>query len=88
MGIGGGSIVTVRDNTGSLRLIFLSPPPTCNTDLLPGHVRVYNFRETVPRRFKVDLLSDCPSTFTLSTGDVLLTLQRALADLIKCDCWK
>ncbi|XP_003965539.2 glutathione hydrolase 5 proenzyme [Takifugu rubripes] len=48
MGIGGGSIVTVRDIT--------------------GHIKVYNFRETVPRRFKVDLLSDCPSTFTLSTG--------------------
>ncbi|CAF99263.1 unnamed protein product [Tetraodon nigroviridis] len=48
MGLGGGSIVTVRNKS--------------------GHVRVFNFRETVPQRFKVDLLSDCPSTFMLSTG--------------------
>ncbi|XP_070845848.1 glutathione hydrolase 5 proenzyme [Chaetodon trifascialis] len=48
MGIGGGSIVTIRNKT--------------------GHVKVYNFRETVPRAFKPDLLSDCPTTMTMSPG--------------------
>ncbi|XP_070706417.1 glutathione hydrolase 5 proenzyme [Pempheris klunzingeri] len=48
MGIGGGSILTVRNKT--------------------GHVKVYNFRETVPQSFKTDLLKDCPTTFALSTG--------------------
>ncbi|XP_008291967.1 gamma-glutamyltransferase 5-like [Stegastes partitus] len=48
MGIGGGSIVTIRNKTGS--------------------VKVYNFRETVPRSFKPNLLGDCPSTFRFSKG--------------------
>ncbi|XP_023145972.2 glutathione hydrolase 5 proenzyme-like [Amphiprion ocellaris] len=48
MGIGGGSIVTIRNRTGS--------------------VKVYNFRETVPRSFKSNLINDCPSTFRISTG--------------------
>ncbi|XP_029024802.1 glutathione hydrolase 5 proenzyme isoform X2 [Betta splendens] len=48
MGIGGGSIVTVRNRT--------------------GNVKVYNFRETVPRAFKADLLQDCPASFRLSPG--------------------
>ncbi|KAG7511578.1 glutathione hydrolase 5 proenzyme-like [Solea senegalensis] len=39
MGIGGGSIVTIRNKTGG--------------------VQVYNFRETVPRSFKPNLLNDC-----------------------------
>lgn len=48
MGIGGGSILTVRNKT--------------------GHVKVYNFRETVPKFFKANLLNDCPITFKMSTG--------------------
>lgn len=48
MGIGGGSIVTVRNKTGG--------------------VQVFNFRETVPKSFKPNLLNDCPNTFGLSTG--------------------
>uniref|UniRef100_A0A8C6T0B3 Gamma-glutamyltransferase 5 n=1 Tax=Neogobius melanostomus TaxID=47308 RepID=A0A8C6T0B3_9GOBI len=48
MGIGGGSIVTIRDRTGK--------------------VRVYNFRETVPRSYKTNLLEDCPKTFSMSSG--------------------
>lgn len=49
-----------------LTVSFLS---SRNADLFPGHVKVYNFRETVPRRFKLNLLNDCPSTFRMSTGD-------------------
>ncbi|XP_073333893.1 glutathione hydrolase 5 proenzyme [Pagrus major] len=48
MGIGGGSIFTIRNKT--------------------GNVKVYNFRETVPKSFKTNLLNDCPNTFRLSTG--------------------
>ncbi|XP_018526844.1 glutathione hydrolase 5 proenzyme [Lates calcarifer] len=48
MGIGGGSIFTIRDKTGK--------------------VKVYNFRETVPQSFKPNLLKDCPTNFTFSTG--------------------
>lgn len=48
MGIGGGSIFTIRDKTGK--------------------VRVYNFRETVPKTFKKNLLDDCPKSFGLSSG--------------------
>lgn len=48
MGIGGGSIVTIRDRSGK--------------------VRVYNFRETVPRSYKSSLLEDCPKTFSMSSG--------------------
>lgn len=48
MGIGGGSILTVRNKT--------------------GHVKIYNFRETVPLTSKLNLLRDCPTTFTFSTG--------------------
>ncbi|XP_076614899.1 glutathione hydrolase 5 proenzyme [Chaetodon auriga] len=33
-----------------------------------GHVKVYNFRETVPQTSKTDLLLDCPTTMTMSTG--------------------
>nr|XP_020481955.1 glutathione hydrolase 5 proenzyme-like [Labrus bergylta] len=48
MGIGGGSIFTIRDKTGK--------------------VKVYNFRETVPKSFDRNLLDDCPTTFRLTTG--------------------
>lgn len=48
MGIGGGSIITIRDQAGK--------------------VKVYNFRETVPKSFKTHLLRDCPTSFRLSTG--------------------
>nr|XP_019937343.1 PREDICTED: gamma-glutamyltransferase 5-like [Paralichthys olivaceus] len=48
MGIGGGSIFTIRNKTGS--------------------VKVYNFRETVPKSFQPNLLNDCPTTFGLSLG--------------------
>ncbi|XP_077594145.1 glutathione hydrolase 5 proenzyme [Stigmatopora nigra] len=43
MGLGGGSVVTVRNKTGK--------------------VTVYNFRETVPRKFKSNLLDDCADSF-------------------------
>ncbi|KAK2888328.1 glutathione hydrolase 5 proenzyme [Channa argus] len=48
MGIGGGSIITIKNAT--------------------GEVRVYNFRETVPKMFKLDLLKDCPTSFSLCKG--------------------
>ncbi|KAF6716544.1 Gamma-glutamyltransferase 5 [Oryzias melastigma] len=48
MGIGGGSILSIRSKT--------------------GNVTVYNFRETVPKSFKSDLLSDCPKEKKLTTG--------------------
>ncbi|XP_070780870.1 glutathione hydrolase 5 proenzyme [Enoplosus armatus] len=48
MGIGGGSIITIRNKT--------------------GNVKVYNFRETVPQSFKTNLLNDCPTTFSLTSG--------------------
>ncbi|KAG7223987.1 hypothetical protein INR49_015244 [Caranx melampygus] len=48
MGIGGGSIFTIMDKSGS--------------------VKVFNFRETVPKTFKTNLLNDCPSMFTFSLG--------------------
>ncbi|KAK7895400.1 hypothetical protein WMY93_020725 [Mugilogobius chulae] len=48
MGIGGGSIVTVRERNGK--------------------VKVFNFRETVPQSYKRNLLDDCPTTFSFSTG--------------------
>nr|XP_046231785.1 glutathione hydrolase 5 proenzyme [Scatophagus argus] len=49
MGIGGGSIVMIRNKT--------------------GNVKVYNFRETVPQNFKVNLLNDCPpGPLSFSTG--------------------
>ncbi|KAI3362376.1 hypothetical protein L3Q82_012684, partial [Scortum barcoo] len=52
MGIGGGSIFTIRDKTGG---------SFCR-------VKVYNFRENVPKTFKANLLDDCPKTFGLSIG--------------------
>lgn len=86
MGIGGGSIVTVRNKAGSVFLLFKHLFPhlsqASNADLFPGHVKVYNFRETVPRKFKVDLLSDCPSTFRMSTGEVGLAHHHLFADFI------
>lgn len=50
--------------------VFDSRPstPVLSISLPPGHIKVYNFRETVPRSFKADLLSDCPTTFRMSTG--------------------
>ncbi|XP_057674808.1 glutathione hydrolase 5 proenzyme-like isoform X2 [Corythoichthys intestinalis] len=48
MGIGGGSVVTVRNKTGK--------------------VTVYNFRETVPQKFKSNLLDDCPDSFKHTPG--------------------
>lgn len=74
MGIGGGSIVTLRNRTGgvlreqSLYLTSSTFSLLLNISLILGHVSVYNFRETVPRSFKADLLSDCPTTFRVSTG--------------------
>ncbi|KAK1883792.1 Glutathione hydrolase 5 proenzyme [Dissostichus eleginoides] len=48
MGIGGGSIFTIRNKK--------------------GNVKVYNFRETVPKSFKTNLLDDCPTSIGLTTG--------------------
>ncbi|CAI5666820.1 unnamed protein product [Oreochromis niloticus] len=48
MGIGGGSIITIRDKK--------------------GNVKVYNFRETVPRSFRQNLLKECPTSFNFSIG--------------------
>ncbi|XP_074545966.1 glutathione hydrolase 5 proenzyme [Halichoeres trimaculatus] len=48
MGIGGGSIFTIRDKTGK--------------------VKVFNFRETVPKSFKRNLLDECPTTPRMTTG--------------------
>ncbi|XP_070689808.1 gamma-glutamyltransferase 5a [Pempheris klunzingeri] len=48
MGIGGGSIFTVMDSSGKVKII--------------------NSRETVPRKFKPDLLKSCPKTFQMMPG--------------------
>ncbi|XP_045891295.1 gamma-glutamyltransferase 5a isoform X2 [Micropterus dolomieu] len=48
MGIGGGSIFTVMDSSGKVKII--------------------NSRETVPRKFKSDLLTSCPKTFQIVAG--------------------
>ncbi|XP_067459881.1 gamma-glutamyltransferase 5a [Thunnus thynnus] len=48
MGIGGGSIFTVMDSSGKVKII--------------------NSRETVPGKFKSDLLKSCPKTFQLVSG--------------------
>ncbi|XP_062273955.1 gamma-glutamyltransferase 5a [Scomber scombrus] len=48
MGIGGGSIFTVMDSSGKVKII--------------------NSRETVPKKFKSDLLKSCPKTFQLVSG--------------------
>uniref|UniRef100_A0AAX7SLM6 Gamma-glutamyltransferase 5a n=1 Tax=Astatotilapia calliptera TaxID=8154 RepID=A0AAX7SLM6_ASTCA len=48
MGIGGGSIITIRDKK--------------------GNIKVYNFRETVPQSFRQNLLKECPTFFSFSTG--------------------
>ncbi|XP_040011096.1 gamma-glutamyltransferase 5a isoform X2 [Xiphias gladius] len=48
MGIGGGSIFTVMDRSGKVKII--------------------NSRETVPQKFKSDLLKTCPKTFQLVSG--------------------
>ncbi|XP_077354569.1 glutathione hydrolase 5 proenzyme [Festucalex cinctus] len=48
MGLGGGSVVTIRNKTGK--------------------VTVYNFRETVPRKFKRNLLNDCPDSIKHTPG--------------------
>ncbi|XP_040897977.1 glutathione hydrolase 5 proenzyme-like isoform X2 [Toxotes jaculatrix] len=47
-GIGGGSMFTVMDRFGKVKII--------------------NSRETVPRKFKPDLLKSCPKTFQLLQG--------------------
>ncbi|XP_030633241.1 gamma-glutamyltransferase 5a [Chanos chanos] len=48
MGIGGGSIFTVLEKNGTVKII--------------------NSRETVPKDFKADLLSECPQQFKLMSG--------------------
>ncbi|XP_053276987.1 gamma-glutamyltransferase 5a [Pleuronectes platessa] len=48
MGPGGGSIFTVMDSSGKVKII--------------------NARETVPQKFKPDLLNSCPKTFQLLSG--------------------
>ncbi|XP_029371606.1 glutathione hydrolase 5 proenzyme [Echeneis naucrates] len=48
MGIGGGSIFTIKDKK--------------------GNIKVYNFREVVPRSFNPDLLKECPTKFAFSKG--------------------
>ncbi|XP_029301369.1 glutathione hydrolase 5 proenzyme [Cottoperca gobio] len=48
MGIGGGSIFTIRNKK--------------------GEVKVYNFRETVPKSFRKNLLKECRTTFGFSRG--------------------
>ncbi|KAM7416336.1 hypothetical protein PAMA_018416 [Pampus argenteus] len=48
MGIGGGSIFTVMDSSGKVKII--------------------NSRETVPGKFKSDLMKSCPKTFQLMPG--------------------
>ncbi|XP_049435354.1 gamma-glutamyltransferase 5a [Epinephelus fuscoguttatus] len=48
MGLGGGSIFTVMDSSGKVKII--------------------NSRETVPGKFKSDLLKSCPKTFQFVSG--------------------
>lgn len=48
MGLGGGSIFTVMDSSGKVKII--------------------NSRETVPGKFKPDLLETCPKTFQMVPG--------------------
>lgn len=77
MGIGGGSIITIRNITGGppdsfvlLKFNFFSNNVIIlNADIFPGKVKVYNFRETVPKSFKKNLLNDCPTAVPpLTTG--------------------
>ncbi|XP_029294830.1 gamma-glutamyltransferase 5a [Cottoperca gobio] len=48
MGLGGGSIFTVLESSGKVKII--------------------NSRETVPEKFKADLLQSCPNTFQMISG--------------------
>ncbi|KTG20888.1 hypothetical protein cypCar_00026720, partial [Cyprinus carpio] len=80
MGIGGGSIFTIREQSGEddptfntlnkslfcviMHIIFNVLPHLCYL----GRVRVINARETVPKAFKTDLLAMCPTTIQPMEG--------------------
>ncbi|KAM7391680.1 hypothetical protein PAMP_022348 [Pampus punctatissimus] len=45
-----------------------SPQTLGNVQRLDGKVKIINSRETVPRKFKSDLMKSCPKTFQLMSG--------------------
>ncbi|XP_049907018.1 gamma-glutamyltransferase 5a isoform X2 [Epinephelus moara] len=67
MGLGGGSIFTVMDSSGKVKII--------------------NSRETVPGKFKSDLLKSCPKTFQFMSGGTLTAQDLASYNVTVTDAW-
>lgn len=90
MGIGGGSIVLVKNKTGEICCLchtFSISFFICRLELtvlgvFSGGATVYNFRETVPQVFKTKLLDDCPTTFRMSTGRQMFSNRRLISSII------
>lgn len=86
MGIGGGSIFTIREQSGEiqptylkeLKALIISAGIMYITVIINpylcylGKVRIINARETVPKAFKTDLLATCPTTIQPMEGDSVL----------------
>ena len=82
MGLGGGSIFTVMDSSGNSLIHSYSKNNECPTlgtkcidnnssFLFKGKVKIINSRETVPGKFKPDLLETCPKTFQMIPGTAM-----------------
>lgn len=83
MGIGGGSIFTIREQSGEihptyLKLLIISAGIMYIFVIIYqylcylGKVRIINARETVPKAFKTDLLAMCPTATQSMEGESVL----------------